>query len=156
MKKQLTSKQRHFARAWASGMSLSDAYREAYDVSDSTTAASVHTLASRQASRVEVRSRYEQLLKEKDRQIAASAVSRRDRVLDWLEGVYQGTEDADAVRVRAAELTGKASGLFETNINVTSHQPDSSGIAAEIEAMLLAATADESDTVEQDKPEHLH
>ena len=155
MKKQLTSKQRHFARAWASGMSLSDAYREAFSVSDSTTAASVHTLASRLAGQVEVRSRYEQLLKEKDRQIAASAVSRRDRVLDWLEGVYQGTEDADAVRVRAAELTGKAGGLFETNINVTSQQQDSSGIAAEIEAMLLAAAANESDT-EDEKPEHLH
>jgi len=155
LKKQLTSKQRHFARAWASGMSLSDAYREAFSVSDSTTAASVHTLASRLAGQVEVRSRYEQLLKERDRQIAASAVSRRDRVLDWLEGVYQGTEDADAVRVRAAELTGKASGLFETNINVTSQQQDSSGIAAEIEAMLLAATANESDT-EDEKPEHLH
>ncbi len=86
--------------------------------------------------------------------MAASAVSRRDRVLDWLEGVYLGNEDADAVRVRAAELTGKASGLFETNINVNSQQQDSSGIAAEIEAMLLAATADESE--EDDAPEQLH
>ncbi len=154
MKKQLTSKQRAFARAWASGMSLSDAYREAYDVSDSTSAKSVHNLASRLAGQVEIKERYEHLLREKDRQMAASAVSRRDRVLDWLEGVYLGNEDADAVRVRAAELTGKASGLFETNINVNSQQQDSSGIAAEIEAMLLAATADESE--EDDAPEQLH
>ncbi len=154
MKKQLTSKQRAFARAWASGMSLSAAYREAYDVSDSTSAKSVHNLASRLAGQVEIKERYEHLLREKDRQMAASAVSRRDRVLDWLEGVYLGNEDADAVRVRAAELTGKASGLFETNINVNSQQQDSSGIAAEIEAMLLAATADESE--EDDAPEQLH
>ena len=154
MKKQLTSKQRAFARAWASGMSLSAAYREAYDVSDSTSAKSVHNLASRLAGQVEIKERYEHLLRERDRQMAASAVSRRDRVLDWLEGVYLGNEDADAVRVRAAELTGKASGLFETNINVNSQQQDSSGIAAEIEAMLLAATADESE--EDDAPEQLH
>jgi hypothetical protein len=154
LKKQLTSKQRAFARAWASGMSLSDSYREAYDVSDSTTAESIHTLSSRLAQKVEVRLRYEAILKERDRQTAASAVSRRDKVLDWLEGVYQGTEDADAVRVRAAELTGKASGLFATDINVNTKDKDSSGLAAEIEALLL--TANESEAAEQETPEQLH
>ena len=153
MKKQLTSKQRAFARAWASGMSLSDSYREAYDVKASTTAESIHTLSSRLAQKVEVRLRYEAILKERDRLTAASAVSRRDRVLDFLERVYQGTEDADAVRVRASELVGKASGLFSTDITVTQAK-DSSGLAAEIEALLL--TVNESTEAEPETPEQLH
>ena len=137
MKKELTSKQRAFARAWASGLSLSDAYREAYDPSTKQ-AASIHSLASRVASLVEVRSRYEAILKERDRQTALQAVNRKDRVLNWLEAVYQGTEEADATRVRASELVGKASGLFQNEITVNDKR-DSGNVAAEIEAMLLAA-----------------
>ena len=152
MKKELTSKQRAFARAWASGLSLSDAYREAYDPSTKQ-ASSIHSLASRVASLVEVRSRYEAILRERDRQTALQAVNRKDRVLNWLEGVYQGTEEADATRVRASELVGKASGLFQTDITVNDQRKSSEGLAAEIEAMLLAATNESTNT---DNPDKLH
>ena len=51
-------------------MSLSDSYREAYDVKASTTAESIHTLSSRLAQKVEVRLRYEAILKERDRPVS--------------------------------------------------------------------------------------
>ncbi|MAR84478.1 MAG: hypothetical protein CMF55_06790 [Legionellales bacterium] len=143
----LTSKQRHFTRAWASGMSLSDSYKEAFDVSDSTTAASVHTLASRLASKVEIRSRYEQLIAERDRQIARTAVSRRDKLVNWLDDVVEGKmlEEPSAVRMRAAELLGRSVGAFQENLNISSgSEKNASEIASEIEALLVKSQAEEA------------
>lgn len=157
-KKELTSKQRGFARAWASGLSLSDSYREAYDVKDSTTPESVHTLASRLASKVEIRSRYEAILRERDRQTALQAVNRKDSVLNWLEGVYQGTDmsGVDATRVRAAELVGKASGLFNSSELLVTDKRGSDNVAAEIEAILLAANESAAGDDDESGSEKLH
>ncbi len=58
----MTPKQLHFCRCVASGMTQADAYREAYEPSDSTTAASIHTLASRLMGQVEIRSRVDTLI----------------------------------------------------------------------------------------------
>ena len=159
MKKQLTSKQEAFCRAFVSGgkdgqgMSLSDAYRLCYDLDPATKSNTVNSLASKLYRKGYIRASIDSLLEAKRRGAVASALSRSQRVLDWLEGVYQGTEDADAVRVRAAELTGKASGLFTTDITVTQSK-DSSGLASEIEALLL--TANESTEAEPETPEQLH
>jgi len=157
-KKELTSKQRAFARAWASGLSLSDSYRESYDVKDSTSSESVHTLASRLASRVEVRHRYEAILRERDRQTALQAVDRKANVLNWLEGVYQGTDTSgvDATRVRAAELVGKASGMFNNTEVLVTDNRNSGNVAAEIEAILLAANESAVEDGDDSGIEKLH
>ena len=144
MANQLTPKQAHFARCVAQGMTQADAYREAYDPKQST-AATIHTLASRVMGRVEVRSRVEALIKARERAVVASALTDRDKVLSRLRAWLEGTEEADSNRLRAAELLGKASGLFTTDISVTTKERDSSAVAAEIEARLgalLGATAD--------------
>jgi hypothetical protein len=47
-------------------------------------------------------------------------------------------EQADSVKLRAAELLGKSANLFATEVSV-SESKDSSSLAAELEAMLLAA-----------------
>lgn len=138
MKKKLTPKKLHFARCIASGMSQSDAYREAYTVRPSTTAASVHTCASRIAGDVEVASRVQHLIGMRERAVAASAVTDRERVLSKLRGWMDEAEPSDSVKVRAAELLGKSANLFQTDITV-SDKRDSGNVAAEIEAMLLAA-----------------
>ena len=65
--KQLTPKMLHFTRCVAGGMTQADAYREAYEPSDSTTAASIHTLASRLMGRVEIRSRVDALIVARER-----------------------------------------------------------------------------------------
>jgi DNA-binding NarL/FixJ family response regulator len=73
MAKELTPKQAHFARCVAQGMTQADAYREAYDPKQST-AATIHTLASRVMARVEVRARVEALIKARERAVVASAL----------------------------------------------------------------------------------
>ena len=147
MAKELTPKQAHFARCVAQGMTQADAYREVYDPKQST-AATIHTLASRVMSRVEVRARVDALIKARERAVVASALTDRDKVLSKLRVWLEGTEVTDSNRLRAAELLGRSSGLFATDINVTTKERDSSAVAAEIEhrlAALLGSTADASD-----------
>jgi hypothetical protein len=147
MAKELTPKQAHFARCVAQGMTQADAYREAYDPKQST-AATIHTLASRVMARVEVRARVDALIKARERAVVASALTDRDKVLSKLRVWLEGTEVTDSNRLRAAELLGRSSGLFATDINVTTRERDSSAVAAEIEhrlAALLGSTADAPD-----------
>jgi len=147
MAKELTPKQAHFARCVAQGMTQADAYREAYDPKQST-AATIHTLASRVMSRVEVRARVDALIKARERAVVASALTDRDKVLSKLRSWLEGTEKTDSNLLRAAELLGRSSGLFATDINVTTRERDSSAVAAEIEqrlAALLVSTADAPD-----------
>ena len=148
MAKELTPKQAHFARCVASGMTQADAYRESYNPKQGTTAASIHTLASRLMGQVEIRSRVDALIKARERAVVASALTDRDKVLSRLRAWLEGTEEADSNRLRAAELLGKASGLFTTDINVTTKERDSSAVAAEIESRLgalIGSTADALD-----------
>jgi hypothetical protein len=150
MAKELTPKQAHFARCVAQGMTQADAYREAYDPKQST-AATIHTLASRVMARVEVRARVEALIKARERAVVASALSDRDKVLGKLRLWIDGTEETDSNRIRVAELLGRSSGLFATDINVTTRERDSSAVAAEIEhrlAALIGSTADASDALD--------
>jgi hypothetical protein len=150
MAKELTPKQAHFARCVAQGMTQADAYREAYDPKQST-AATIHTLASRVMARVEVRARVDALVKARERAVVASALTDRDKVLSKLRVWLEGTEVTDSNRLRAAELLGRSSGLFATDINVTTKERDSSAVAAEIEhrlAALIGSTVDASDDAE--------
>ena len=139
MKKELTPKQLHFARCVASGMTQSDGYREAYTVRESTTQESVHSSASRLMADAKVSARVQHLIGMRERAVAASAVTDRERVLSKLRGWMDEAEPSDSVKVRAAELLGKSANLFATDINVNDQRKSSEGLAAEIEAMLLAA-----------------
>ena len=145
---ELTPKQLHFARCVAGGMTQADAYREAYDPSDSTTAASIHTLASRLMGKVEIRSRVDVLIAARERAVAASAVSDRERVLGQLRDWMDSAEPTDGNRLRAAELLGRASGLFTTEVNVNTRERDATEVAAELEqrlAGILSAVEPEAD-----------
>ena len=143
----LTPKQLHFARCVAGGQTQADAYREAYDPKDSTTAASIHTLASRVAGKVEVRARVEALLAARERALVASAVTDRQKVTEHLRDALAGGE-TDPLRLRAAELLGRSAGLFVTEMNVnTSNQRDPAEVAAAIQqrlSQLTGASDDES------------
>jgi len=143
----LTPKQRHFARCVAGGMTQADAYREAYNPKPSTTAASIHTLASRVAGRVEVRSRIEALVAARERAVAASAVTDRQKVTAHLRDALAGGE-TDQLRLRAAELLGRSAGLFATEMTLNTHvQRDPTEVAAAIQqrlSQLTGASDDES------------
>ena len=142
----LTPKQLHFARCVAGGQTQADAYREAYDPKDSTTAASIHTLASRVAGKVEVRARVEVLLAARERALVASAVTDRDKVLKKLRQWMDEAEPTDSIKLRAAELLGKSAGLFVAEMNVnTSAQRDPTEVAAAIQQRLSQLTGASDD-----------
>ena len=157
MEKKLTPKKLHFARCVASGMTQSDAYREAFNVKTLTKPESVHQSASRLIADPNVASRVQHLIGMRERAVAASAVTDRERVLSKLRGWMDEAEPSDSVKVRAAELLGKSANLFQSEITVTQRK-DSEGLAAEIEAMLLAAneSAEPSTGAEPDAPDNVH
>lgn len=136
----LTPKQAHFARCVAGGMTQADAYREAYDPKASTKSETIHTLASRLMAKDEIRSRVDSIVASKERAVAASALSDRDKVLSklrfWLDG---GVTDSN--QLRAAELLGKASGVFTDQVSITSTERAPAEVAAEIERRLAALVA---------------
>jgi dihydroneopterin aldolase len=80
-KKKLTPRQAAFAREIAKGSNYSEAYKLTHNVKESTTAKSINTLASRLASKVEIRLRVEELQAKRERAVINSAVSDRDQVL---------------------------------------------------------------------------
>jgi len=144
--KKLTPKRALFARCVASGMTQADAYREAYDPKPSTTNASIHTLASRVAGEVEVRARIEALLAARERAVAASAVTDRDKVLRKLRHWMDEAEPTDSIKLRAAELLGKSAGLFVTEMTLNTHvQRDPTEVAAAIQQRLTQLTGASDD-----------
>jgi len=149
-KKLLTPKQRHFARCVAGGMTQADAYREAYNPKPSTTAASIHTLASRLMSEVELRSRVDSLIAQRDKALVASAVTDRQKVTAHLRDALAGGE-TDQFRLRAAELLGRSAGLFvaEMNVHTSNQQRDPTEVAAAIQQRLTQLTGASDDESEQ-------
>ena len=145
-KKVLTSKQESFCRAFVSGgdqgqgMSLSDAYRYAFDVDPSTKSSTVNSMASRLHRLPHVRDMIDSLLKAKRAGSVASALSRRDKVLRYFEQVMDGEIETDQLKLKASELLGRGVNLFSTDINVSdTRQKNASELAGEIEALLLAS-----------------
>jgi crotonobetainyl-CoA:carnitine CoA-transferase CaiB-like acyl-CoA transferase len=150
----LTPKQAHFARCVAGGMTQADAYREAYDPSDTTKPETIHSLASRVMARVEVRARVDAIIAAKERAVAVSALSDRDKVLSklrqWVDGM-----PTDSNQLRAAELLGKASGTFTEQVSINQGDRDASEVAAEIERILAGVVSEDEKEVAPDS-EHLH
>jgi phage terminase small subunit len=106
-----------FCQAVTSGSNLSDAYRASY-VADQMDPASVHSLACRLMTDVKVRSRIEQLNREIEDNRRMMAVSDAEAALKTLRQMMRGA-DTDSVKVRAAELLAKASGMFTDKVEVT-------------------------------------
>ena len=162
MEKKLTSKQESFVRAWVSGgengeaMSISDAYRKSYNVGEATTAGSVNTMASRLSQRVEVRRMRDRLLESKRQGSLLSALSRRDKTLRYFEQVMDGELETTQLSLRAGELLARASGLFSTDINLSTESKSSGSLAGEIEALLLAANESTEPNTEPDTPDNVH
>jgi len=113
----LTDKMEAFCQAVTSGSNLSDAYRASY-VADQMDPASVHSLACRLMTDVKVRSRIEQLNREIEDNRRMMAVSDAESALKTLRQMMQRA-DTDSVKVRAAELLAKASGMFTDKVEVT-------------------------------------
>jgi cytidylate kinase len=155
--KPLTSAQLHYCRAWASGLSQSQAYREAFEVSPETKAKTVHEKASRLSANPKVRARYERLIAAREAGMVASALSDREMVRKHLRDLALTASPQDSGRLRALELLGRASGAF-VELHAEVDARSSADLLAELDAMLDSATAsDMSDADDfdfsQDRPD---
>lgn len=150
----LTSKQRHFALALGSGagMTLSDAYREAYQC-ENMSAAAIRNEASKLAANHDIAIMVERLRAENERAVSASLVSDREKVLERLRQWMDSAEPTDTNKLKAAQLLGQTVGMFKDVVETNSGDRDSTSVAAEIERRLAALQAKADDEA---KPDNLH
>ena len=131
----LTIKQRKFCENVVSGMNLADSYRNSYDASDMKPA-SVQRRAAELMVDGRIRACLEALQREMRERVQVTTVSDRDKVAtklrDWLDG-----EAATQSQLRAAELLGKACGMFRDVVEDHRERP-AALVAAELEARLTA------------------
>ena len=130
----LTPKQRKFAENVVSGMSLADAYRNSYDAQDMK-AATIQRNAITLMTDNRVTACVEAIAEQKRRQSQALTVSDRDMLVDLLRKWSKGDESATSSQLRAAELLGKACGLYREVIEDHRERP-AAAVAAELEAKL--------------------
>jgi phage terminase small subunit len=112
----LTSKQEAFAEAVVSGMSLSAAYKHAYDA-EGMQDESVRVAASRLFSQANVSLRVQALNAEKEEQRRMLMVSDAEASINTLREMLKSA-DTSSAKIRAAELLGKAAGIFTDRIEV--------------------------------------
>ena len=132
----LTEKQETFCMSVFSGMSFSDAYREAYDASNMK-AATIHRQSHELVNNSKIRARLDQLHNEREQQRRMQSLSRTDFVLKQLTEEATNTENSDGARVRALELLGKSVALFTDKVETEDKtERDAESIKAELEARL--------------------
>ena len=142
----MTSKQMGFARSVASGMSLSDAYRDNYNTGRMKQG-TVRCEASKLMAHPNVTAMVMGLNKRKDVSVIANEVSDRDRVLCKLRDLLENAEGtpAETVMLRAADLLGKTQGMYKLG-EVTKVERSADDVRAELGDMLkqlgLARTTD--------------
>jgi len=121
----LTPKMHCFAMEVASGKTLSDAYRAAYDAARMKPAV-VRNEASRLMQRPEITVTVERLRKQQEASYQAATLSDRERVLQRLRHLLEHAEGtpAEQVALRAADLLGKSVGLYR-DVQVVQEAPRS-------------------------------
>ncbi len=112
----ITAKQLAFAEGVASGMTLSDAYRAAYDARLMTDK-SVWEAACRMLQHSKVRARLDQIAREREEARRMLATSDAAAALETLRRMMERA-DSDATKVRAAELLAKAAGVFTDKVEI--------------------------------------
>jgi len=153
----LTAKQRHFAMALGSGsgMTLSDAYREAYDC-EKMSGAAIRNEASKLAANPDITVMVSRLRDNNERSAQASQVNDKQKVLDLLRKLMDEAEPNDTNRLRAAQLLGQTIGLFKDVIETSSNDRDSTEVASEIERRLAALQAPAKPTIDDTTTDSLH
>jgi hypothetical protein len=132
----LTEKQRKFAENVIAGMSIADSYRNSYDASDMQPA-TVQRRAAELMVNGKVKACMDALAAVRRRQSEATTVSDRDMLVTLLRKWSKGDESATSSQLRAAELLGKACGLYRDVVEDHRERP-ASLVAAELEARLAS------------------
>lgn len=141
----LTVKQRKFAENVVAGMSLSDAYRNAYDAGGMTNA-QIHREASLLGSDPRVSQCMEALGEAVRRKSEALTVSDRDMLVTLLRQWSKGEVPATQTQLRAAELLGKACGLYRDVVEDHRERP-AALVAADLERRLSSLLAAQQHSV---------
>lgn len=131
----LTRKQRQFCENIINGMNLAEAYRNSYDA-ENMKPASVQKRASELMTDGKIKGCLQALGDERRRRSEALTVSDRDMLVTKLRAWTNG-ESATNSQLRAAELLGKACGLYRDVVEDHRERP-AQVVAAELEAKLAA------------------
>lgn len=134
--KGLTPKQENFARNVAEGMSLSNAYRAAYDAENMSSEA-VNVEASRLRDHPAVSLRVDELVEERVRELERKGISDRDEVTKLAKQFATDDGKPDAIRLRALELWGRTCGAFVEIIEDKRERPVAA-VTTELERRLSA------------------
>jgi hypothetical protein len=122
--RELTGKQRHFARCLANGMTMTESYIEAYEASNMKRS-TINEAASRLNKDERISARVQQLIALKEQALIRSTVGLKSQVLTKLVGFMDNATPQDTAKLRAAELLGKSIGLFKEVIEDNRHQDKS-------------------------------
>lgn len=136
----LTPKQQHFCQAVASGCTMSDAYRAAYNA-ENMKPASIHREASVLMSNPTITQRVERLHRAKDRAVVAASLSDRERVLNKLRELMDSAK-TESVQLGAAVALGKTIALFTDVTEDRTAVKDIDQIDREIEKRLAEIDAE--------------
>lgn len=132
----LTRKQRKFAENVVNGMGLAEAYRNAYDA-EGMKPASVQRRAAELVLHGKIRACMEAMEGERRRLTEVTTVSDRDKVVTKLRNWLDGVEPATQSQLRAAELLGKACGLYRDVVEDHRERP-AALVASELERRMAA------------------
>jgi hypothetical protein len=136
----LTPKQLKFAHSAVSGVSLAEAYRQSYDAENMSERA-VRTEACRLAAHPNVSRAMEAISAEMAGKMQVITVSDRDMLITNLRRWTKGDETPTSGQLRAAELLGKACGLYRDIVETRTERP-AAEVLADIEARLNALGAE--------------
>lgn len=145
MGKTLTPKQSAFAGFVAEGNNYTDAYRKAYNAKKMTTGA-VHSEAYKLAKNEKVSAQIKDLKAQKNSAIKSHQKVHKSWVLERLQEEALDLENPASTRVRALELLGKSSGLFDDSTTVTIESRTPEQIERELESKLAALFGTNSQT----------
>ena len=140
----LTPKQRKFVQGVASGLSLADAYRQAYDAQGMADR-SIRTESAKLSMHPRIAQALLRIREQNEARNQVLTVSDRDMVLRNLRQWTKGEgEPPTSAQLRAAELLGKACGLYKDVVETRTERP-ASDILGDIERRLNAMQASEPD-----------
>lgn len=139
----LTPKQRKYVQGVASGLSLADAYRQAYDATGMADR-SIRVESAKLSQHPSVAQALMRIREQRERANQVLTVSDRDMVLRNLRQWTRGDgEPPTSAQLRAAELLGKACGLYKDVVETRTERP-AADILGDIERRLNAMQASES------------
>jgi hypothetical protein len=131
----LTAKQENFSQALASGLSNSDAYRQAYDAT-AMKPGTIHNEACKLAALPHVAVRVDQLIREKQAKNSMFTDKQRekhsDKVWRTLWAMVDAAETPPAVKASLLSLGAKAAGMLTDKVEIDQKITDSKSIEAEI------------------------